>query len=668
MQGVFALNEYLYENEDASSVSQQALSTGGGAEHILYSLDGVPTMITADGVPVQDEGEIKALLQKHYSNALMPSEAEWAEVKALALKFNDSRNTFMSRYGRGAEELCLQYTGLALRPCDNLQSCTETASMVCALGAPGCYSEVLAPLYVEYMEQVRALNENSGTLFSAISGFSSGNLASSIENMKASAEKMRSAQKIIDKSTLRFPEGEYCADCIGVCPSSHFDYNAMDEFEAKLDAIKARTAPIAELGATARSIHDNTYLRVNYKTGTALLKVWGPKWGEFSAKNAELKKSADEAAVYSSDSAFKASYLQFDKLWTGMQNRMATRNFTGVETDMGSLESLANKMDALAKEASAPYTAALDAKNDATDAIIYARWSVRENDAASVEAYNAFAKQKNGLDSSFLPPTSNAKYAEFATEYASLATDVRAFAHSQKQISEAIGNTGEAFGQTSINAVFSLTDALAIMPASQKAQVAPIIPPAALLAVDLAAISLALVVFVLAIIKFKPLFKKRSVLGAWVALLFVFIFLLGIGSVGMFIVIDNSAQSGTLDDFVYILEHSPSVYTAIDEAGANSASLEAMLACSGTIKSQAKAEWEGIEVYTMRYSGNSCTLSGERMSYDECLSQAGASPMFQLHYSAESHNPKFYTIYQKVADLYGDAAYYNRCEIGEVLH
>jgi hypothetical protein len=56
------------------------------------------------------------------------------------------------------------------------------------------------------------------------------------------------------------------------------------------------------------------------------------------------------------------------------------------------------------------------------------------------------------------------------------------------------------------------------------------------------------------------------------------------------------------------------------------------------------------------------------MSAQDCLNLPATNPTIRMDYNSEQQGAQFYTVYQKRANVYGDTAYYQRCEIGNVLN
>ncbi|MDE1798075.1 MAG: hypothetical protein KGH63_01560, partial [Candidatus Micrarchaeota archaeon] len=234
----------------------------------------------------------------------------------------------------------------------------------------------------------------------------------------------------------------------------------------------------------------------------------------------------------------------------------------------------------------------------------------------------------------------------------------------------AAGNIGQDFGQASINGVFSLTDALVSIPPSTRNRISPVIPPVVLGMADLAVTSIALLVFIGGLYHLRGLLAGRIALGAWVLALFLFLFIVGMVSVGMFVLINQSATSGNLGDWLDLLNTTNSSYVAIDTANTTSDAQAAMANCSANISAQLGLRFnhtKSVTVFT--YAGQSCDWNGQsNWTYDQCLAQTRGAPIMFLHYNATSAAPRFSVVFAKQADAWYSTADYQKCEIGDVLN
>ncbi len=670
----FNLSAYLYDGENASSVTSQALPSSDGVVYTLYTIGGVPSILTADGQPMSDAKAIEAVLRSYYNTALAPSPDERAALRAQLLAFNDSRN-FKTRFGK-SEDVCMQSVGLATNPCNDTQSCYVTANVVCGLyaaggGGSGCYPEILEPMLLDFQTHVTNFNAGVKTVLSDLSALDIDHAAGSIAEAQSTIASLKTDAAAQSKTKLRFPEGnDSCPDCVAICPSPHLDTASLDALSASLSNLSTRLSPAYSVSTTSLQISSATADRSTYQQSLALAAIWLPKWTAFKNQYGGLRDNATAVAFYLRDSNFTSAYSSFQSSWTSMENRAAARNYSGVENDLSALQRAVPALQQYVTIGAQPYRDALLAQNHVGDALKQARWSVRLSDSKAVAAYNALVLRKNALDATFTPPLTSTQYNTLTSNYTAMLSDVNLFISSQGQSTSAAGSIGEQFGQASVNGVFSLTDALVTVPPSTRTSLAPAIPPIVLALIDLAVVSIALLVFIAGLYYLRPLLRSRAALGLWVSALFVFLFVLGLGSVGLYALINQSANSGNLGDYLNLLRASNRSYVAIDTAGAPADALAAMTGCSANITAQISARFNNTRpVSVFSYSGKSCTWAGQsNWTYDQCLQKTGGQPIIFLHYNATAASPRFSVVYQKQADVWGNAGDFNKCEIGDVLN
>lgn len=667
----FDFTPYLYTGESISDVTSITLSVSGNATYQLHSVKGIPTMLTADGAPLQDGAGIETVLRAHFSSAVMPTSDEVASLRSELLSFNASRN-FKTQYGP-VEKVCLQYTGLVSSPCDSFATCSVTANVVCGNfaaqgGGGGCYAEILTPLIYNYSTEVKVFNADVPTALSLLSSMSADNASASLSQFNDALARIKTAALLQAQNGLRFPvAGDKCPDCVGLCPATHFDTASLDNASAQARALATRIDAAGSVTTNAKAVAANTADRVAFRQSATQAAIWGAPWEEFKTKYAALHANATAMGLLINDPSITSVLTDFNNRWTAIDNRFTTHHLDGVEADITAIKSKVSALQALLVNGTKPYNDARIAQNHAGDLLTQARWSVHMSDKPSVAAYNTLAARKNALDANFTPPLTTGQYKKEQTAYAQLMNDTQSFISSQGSAAAPLNDLGGQFGQASINGVFSLTDALVPLSASTRTSIAPVIPPVVLFLTDLAVVSVGLVVFIALLVYLKPIFHSRVALSLLVVAMFAFLFVLGLGSVGLFIFINQSSTSGTVGDYVNLVAASNISYVAIDKSNSSDDAIAAMQTCATNISGQLKARLNKT-VTLFSYDKSTCLLGNKTVNTSKCLDQVAPYPVMYLHYNKTAANPVFSVVYQKQTDAWGDAAYYTRCEIGDVLN
>jgi hypothetical protein len=529
-----------------------------------------------------------------------------------------------------------------------------------------CLPDQISPYILTYSLAISSFNTNTNSALSTLSDITLDNGAEQLNSLKSSLSALQSAAGSVAASKLRFTAASLCPDCLGICPTPILDTNSLSNASALAQTLSERVTGAKPVQALAIQITQSSADRLSYAQSSALASVWAPKWAQFKSKYANLKKQTDSLLTYNKDPNFTASAALFTQLWASTDARMSNRNFNQIDADFARLNGLVAPLQAAVAVGSGPYTQARATQNHAGDALIELRWRILPSDTPAVLAYNRLATRKSAFDANFTPPFTSAQYTAFSQSYNTLISDAAAVHASES--ADPISRLGQRFSEQSVNGAFSLAAAVVPLSASTRIQLAPAIPPAALLAADLAIASVLLVAFIGLLLYFRPLFRSRAMLGLWMAMLFLLLFGLGLGSVGLYVVMNHNAQSGTLADFERQIALSNSTYIAIDQSGAPAAVLPSMSACAKNISGQLSARWNKT-TSVFSYAGKACAWgNATNLTTTQCLDRAIQHPLFVLHYNSTSATPHFSTVYSSQADAYGNDDYYARCEIGDVLN
>lgn len=175
------------------------------------------------------------------------NQGDIAILKTYADAFNQSRNYLTS--SGPAEQYCWTTgTFLAYQPCNDLQTCTQTANLVCSVsGQQGCALDVLAAHILAYKNGVDKLDAAYSSFMAGYGSFSAGNIAGSLGRMDGAFDAMKAAADEQSQSKLRLPDKIPCpctgpADCcIGRCPEARFNYTAIASGKAEISNIRLKS-------------------------------------------------------------------------------------------------------------------------------------------------------------------------------------------------------------------------------------------------------------------------------------------------------------------------------------------------------------------------------------------------------------------------------------------
>lgn len=685
----FSVSPYLYSGETDSLVSSTSFSYNNQTAK-LYKVNGEEALVALDGKLIEDKAQIRAILSDYYYKNFYPTAAELADIQASALAFNASRN-YKTQFGP-AEQIC--YTGgtfLSYKPCSDMATCMVTASMVCSVtGAQGCEIDTLATYILHYKKGIDKLNAAYSKFSGAYDTFSVDTATTAFNSMTSAFSDMKAAADDVSTSKLRFTNVQQCPDCLGVCPEAKFDYGAITSGKAKVDALRAKVAPMLSMELTIEKVALSTAGRIAFKAGEEKAAIFQPRYDAVNAKYPGLKSQAVEAKALVSDASFVSSVDSFLNKGEQLESKFATRQFDGFDALLSAYDASGKNLSVLINNSSAPYKAALSAQDDAGDALIAAQWSVNRLSKASVDSYNALASRKNRADSDFKPPKTSAEYASLASKYNNITAETKTYIAASKGMQESVFGAGNAFSRTSIDAAMVLANSVSPVSFKTRQSVAKFIPPLMIGAVDLVILVAVIAGFAYVFFHFRRMFQSKVAVSGWVLTLLGFMFLLIIGSVGFYSIVISTERFTSFTDFMDTVKGGSTVAIIVDEKGATTDGIANMRACS----EQVEAQLHAMGKKTMKYyvSGASCTSIIQRNSLsnstnnstsgsyqydtktglkaDDCLNSIPDVPIFDLQYSSENQVPVFTTVVTKQGLFKGNAEYYGEkpmCDPANVL-
>ena len=680
----FSLATYTYNSEKNLSVNYTSFSYGNNSTAQIVKIGGEEALLLLDGKLVSDRATISTALTSYYQANFYPSQSDMAALKGYADAFNNRRNA-QTRYGL-AEKICYeQGTFLSHKPCNDMRSCTATATLVCTLsGADGCTVDLLAQHILVYSQAVTSLNSAYAKFQTGYAGFSASTASASFDSMSAAFDDMKAAADKVKGSKLIFPETYRCMDCIGICPEPKFDYGAITSGKAKIVELRAKTAPFANLNKAVDKIALSTQERVAYRDGEEKAKIYEPKYNDAMAKYGLLKNQTIANKALVGDGPFVSAADAFLSKGEELDNKVARRQFEGFDAALAAYGEAGDSLAAQMNNSTSAYLKAQDAQDGAGDKIIEAMWKVNRMNPKSIADYNALAERKNQADARFKPPMTSTDYASLAAEYSNIQKDAGAYITlSASTPADGIFMAGNSFSRSSVDGTMSLAASMVPISFKTRQSMAAYVLPVVLGVIDLSILAIVLLAFVGAFYHFHGFFRSKLAISGWVLTFLGFVFVLLAGSVGFYGVVLSNEKYATFVDFFASLQGSDRAAVVVYESGVSNEGVKAMEACAGQIESQLALMGKKTLKYYIS-NGNSCSYripkgnatnsSYEEMtglSADRCLDALPDIPVFDLKYSAENQPPVFTTVVTKQALFKGNEGYYGKkpmCDIANVLN
>jgi hypothetical protein len=683
----FSMAPYLYPGETQSSVAIVSFTSADGAAK-LYKVNGAETLLVVDDKMVSDKAQIDSILTKYYQDTYYLTPDELSQLKGFADSFNKSRN-YKSKYG-AVEQMCYSSgTFLSYKPCNDLSTCMQTASLVCYVtGSDGCMVDVLATHILAYKKSIDKLNDAYSKFSTAYSTFSPATAATSLVTMDESFVSMKAAADEVMQSKLRFPEAAVCRDCLGICPEAHFDYASLTSGREKVALLKQKVAPLVLLDTMIDKVAISTTERIAFRAGEEKAVILAPKYNAAKDKFGGLKAQAVEARALVSDTTFVSVADNFLAKGDELEMMLSTRSFTGFDSALSSYETSGRTLAGMINNSTSAYRLAIEAQDNATDNLLKAEWRVNRLSKASLDSYNALAEKQNKLNAQITPPMASSAYLSLAGKFDSLSSEAQTYVAASTGAQESVFGMGNAFSRSTVDGAMALASSITPVSFKTRQSFAKVVPPLMVAAVDLSILAVAVIIFAAVFYHFRHFFRSKLMISGWVLTLLGFTFLLIIGSVGFYSIVMSTEKFTSFSEFMGAVQSSGSIAVIIEESG-NNQTINSMRACADQIESQAKL----LGKKTVKYyiSGSKCTTISPKSASNstnatnstaqqyvtqtnlvaaDCLDGIPDVPVFDLQYASENSPPVFTTVVTKQAIVKGNEAYYSKkpmCDIANVL-
>ena len=679
----FSMAPYLYSGENASGVTMVSFASANGTAK-LVKVNGAETFLLLNDRIVSEKAQITSLLTKYYTDTYYLSPTDLSDMKKYADSFNASRN-YKTKYGP-VEKMCYTSgTFLSYKPCNDLATCMQTASLVCTItGSDGCMMDVLGAHILAYKKSIDKLNAADAKFQLAYSAFSTATAATSLNSIDEAFLAMKSGADEVMQSKLRFPEATTCRDCLGICPEAHFDYASITAGRGKVAALKEKVAPLVLLDTTISKLAISTDERIAFLAGEEKAVILAPKFDSAKAKYGGLKAQAVEAKLLVSDTNFVTVADNFIAKGDELEMKLSKRDFVNFDSVLSSYETSGRTLAGMLNNSTSSYRVAIEANDEAGDNLIRAQWRVNRLSKTSIDSYNALAEKENKLNAQLMPPMTSVQYILLAGKFKNLSSEAQTYVSASESAQESVFDFGNAFSRATVDGAMSAASSITPVSFKTRQSFAKFVPPLVVAAVDFSILAIAVIISAAGFYRFRHFFRSKLMISGWVLALLGFTFLLLVGSVGFYSIVMSTEKFTSFTEFMGTVTASDKLAIIVDETGASSAAVTNMRACADQLALQARA----LNKTTVKYyiSGNTCTkfiqknstANSTNITYNmtsgipssTCLDGIPDVPVFDLQYAKENVAPAFTTVVTKQAIVKGNEAYYGKkpmCDIANVL-
>ena len=690
----FPASDYLYPGESEASVSSDSFTLDSSTSSFtLVKISSNPVFLLKDDAPVTDITLIAQYLREYYQTRLYPSEEELGELRQFFVDFNASRDAEVAIFLGSdvkfkAESTCRQQTGLStIMMCSTQSECNALAGIICALyEGSSCDPGVLGAGIYPYAVAVSSLDTQMAAVFSALDTMTQDNMNDKLTILSGTIAPLRTAANSLAHSTLRMPttEGDICmpgtcyagqscwTECsqlISICPSEILPTSKLDLAAAKISSLQGRVASLSQPEAVSMQVAAATQERLAYRDNALLAAEYTSKYNALKARHAPVVETAENTSSLVMNAQLDAKLSVLHSAAESIETSIASKDFSRLNFSFAQYENASGELAPIVanENLTASYWKAIDAQDDASDALLSAGWAVNSNNQQELEGYNRLVFRMRALDGTFQPPLSDAQYSQLSQNYTGLTSDINAFIASTRSPQELFVGVGTTVSATSVNGAMSILNTIVPINFQMRQQLSPFILPAVILLTDASILSLILVAFVFSLIYLRGFFANKLVLAAWIGVTIMFVGFVLVGSLGMFYAMQGSSGISSFSDFYAQVQSSPMGVIILDKTATADVDELAMASCAAQIKSQLESLDKTAIEYTI--NGDVCTIgdNASTLSTSNCLANVPDYPIFYLKYASEN-SVRFSVVEQKQATIAGNREYFNRCDIGNVLN
>jgi hypothetical protein len=684
----FNPHDYLYPGEENSSIEVKNISANG-AFYSLVTIGGQEAFLLLDGKPVNDTGQVQSVLRASLHSEVSFDDKKTAITEGI-LKFNASRNKKIHPYSRyGVEDQCKLEN--VQNPCSTLSECIGTATMVCQIDPTvSCDAGLLGrAIYEFYPPSVQLSKDVSGALAEANS-MTLDNAVGKLDAVKQKLPLIKSNAEKMSHSIIRYPavsvggtlwlasdpcnsntyvnsHRDECGNIIGRCYPIPFDFSSLASAENAANTLSSSLAETESTTVVSQQITTATNDRIDFKVHSAIIAQYNAKLSAVNDKYPQIFAQVEKLRPILADDAFKSAVFKLDSKREAIELGISSKQYVGLDAKIAEYGKLALEANASMQNATEIYYAALKAQDASSDSLIEAEWAINAKDSGASSEFGKLKAKQVSLDSSFKPPLKSVQYVGLKADYNSLAKDAKSFTGNRAR--NILFSISGSAGKAGADSLLALASTVKPLDYKDRMKLAPSMPLWLLVLTGLSIVSLALAAFAGALVVFRGVFRQRLMMIVWVAALIAFFAVVGAGSAGAYVMLNQTSPGSTLAEFMSEVNSQGAAYVLVDTAGATDAAVASMDSCASKIAKSLRED--GIKVSTYKVAGSKCFAEGKPTSKDAdaCLNSMSASgePIFHLKYSATPKNPLFTLLVSKEAATSGDAAYMDKCIIQDAI-
>ncbi len=676
----FNLTDYLLPEEQNATVSYTNFTMNGTAYSIVQ-LDGQDTFLLKNGEPMSNQTRINSVLYSYYMRSYYPNSTEISGLESAIKKFNDSRNDGYDFKGK-EEYVCrddvllsngkVTVSGQPVRCIDN-ETCQKNALLLFSaygqglgLGSPSAFIEPLTTftpyslkidwLLGNYSEKLKTLNES--------------NVAQVMEYIKNTSGELKNLSLQIEDTVFRTPRLNDTDDrddcylkCWSICPSFDLDQSAAQDIKTRADAIWTKLAPLSNLANASAELYNRTVTRTEHVRTVNMATYYSDIFAGINDSGGVTIANAQEALKHVQNRTLTDKLDSLKSLHTTIPEDILSHNFTNLDEDIASYESLSDEIDSGSAFLMKEYNETLEAKNLENSLLIILQ--SKDLDPVSMQTLERIQNQTSDLDAQFRDGLTIAQLDDLESNYTSLAEQEQNLLKSESDTpATRVLLLFRGFARRVNTGIAHVAEETSLIPPNNIPQSPTTLGLFSLVAfLSFSSIVMLFFLYIFSTYRFT-IPKSAHILFASfltiVALLFVFCLM-------MYLYLGKTSTDASLPEFLYDLESRNSSAILVDLRNASFSDAIAMQSCGNNLASSLGDNNKSWAMYVL--TPNTCTKTDSAggnysLTSSECLDGIQDSESsFLLGYSQKNEPPKFSVIYQNRAEINANLDYYQSCPL-----
>ncbi|MCK4319339.1 hypothetical protein KAW38_02085 [Candidatus Micrarchaeota archaeon] len=651
---------YLFLDEIVTDVVNFSLTGENGGQYCLVYVDDIRTFLIKEGELMLDADDVSEILGEYYTSLYYPDEDSIDELKTIFVEYNLSRNN--GDFFKGVEEeKCAMTLLFHAFPCVDESTCFFTSTVLCDEYGDvfGCStpSDIFEDVY-EFGMATNGLTNSLNDIMQKLNSLNSDNVHDSLTEIKDEILNLLDMQEDLEKTIFRYPTGgDICSNCYAVCMAIDINESLMDDAEDSLDELLEKTSYLGDYDAVAENIASESNERSNLKDLQAEMKYYTLLLKPYEEKAEDVLPLAKALLETVDNQTVRNKVENVEELFDGVRESINTTEFTGINASLEEIGALLNVINNSIEPAWQIYN---DTEKEQVRASSY-MFALETSNVPEFdpETYDDLKKKKRTLDYSFVEGLTPERYLEIREDYVNITTTIIPLL-SGVQI-YTFEDQVKSQGKSLTEGVLGTVQSIQPLSREDRSELSFYLPLGLSIWFFISVSSLLFFIVIL-VSSFVEFFENKvAFVGAMLVALFLII---GVGFVsgGLYLLIDQSTNIATVNDFREEMLESEHITIFLDAQDVESATLDEMTNCAKLLSTTLTNKT--VTIY-QKYNEDKCIIESSGIS-TSCSSSI-KEPIITFRYAEEEKPPTFSVVFKTEGIFEGDKDYFHSCDMGHYL-